>query len=172
MDMLKLEALRLANLPDLSPERVVERAAAFESYLTGAAASAAVFASEMDEGGARAIEENGATCGDVPAKREVRVENTGNAESRRDAEEAEARELLIRRAFDHRRVDVATFMAAGMPEWLARAAVAEMRVDTEGAGFLDKENRLKDWHYFASRYLRMRKDVRAPSVELRTRPQF
>ncbi len=160
MGMLKLEALRLANLPDLAPERVVARAAAFENYLTGTNASA-----DSASGGAAHVDAEIPACTGPHHSAEA-------YEDRHEKEETNARDLLINRAFKHCRVDVATFMAAGMPEWLARAAVAEMCADTEDAGVLDKENRLKDWHYFASRYLRMRKDIRAPSVELRTKPQF
>ncbi|MBA9067464.1 hypothetical protein FHR71_001194 [Methylobacterium sp. RAS18] len=160
MGVLKLEALWLANLPDLPPERVVARAAAFESYLTGTSAPADSSSSEANHADA-----------EIPAC--TGPHHSADAhDDRREKEETDARDLLIRRAFEHRRVDVATFMAAGMPEWLARAAVTEMCADTENAGFLDKENRLKDWHYFASRYLRMRRDIQAPSVELRTTPQF
>lgn len=162
MSVLKLEALRLANLPDLSPERVVERAAAFESYLAGTGAPADISAFSADEA-AGSVKEGAPLRQDKSDGLLSVIERTQQSldDRRREAKEA----LLQYGADDTHPMRLVDFLVAGMPEWMAHAAVEAMRRHLAEAKGLNKAERENDWKSFARHYFNNKNAIRAPNPD-------
>ncbi|WP_298967689.1 hypothetical protein [uncultured Methylobacterium sp.] len=149
MDPTRLEALRLASACGGDSRTQVERAEMFVKFMEGGsapAASAAMEAAGEDQaGGARP--EGGAEAPNLLMKLE-------------DARQFLVSNMKLREEDSGLR----EFMLAGMPEWMARAAVAAMRDYIGDETHINAEERRKTWIGFAMRYCRMSAELRAPEI--------